>query len=324
MAFSETLFPVEIARGSALGAGFKTAIATGISGKEQRTGRWAQERNRYRVDKGITTTEKLATVKTFHRARQGALLGFRFLDFTDWNSSASGVAGKPGAGTTTPTDQGLGTGDGTTVNFQLRKVYVDGSDQYVRTIIKPVAGTTKVALDGVNQAANWAVNTTNGVVTFDTAPANGVSVTAGFEFHVPVRFGETSDDWLAARLQGNDVANLNGLELLELTPDEPQEVPAFMGGAEEINLATTTTLTVNNGRVITVLSTPGSIALRLPDPANLEPGGPYFFIRNVDLTNTFLLQDHLGGAIRTMAANGAFATIWMTIDASGNRSWQVG
>jgi uncharacterized protein (TIGR02217 family) len=57
----------------------------------------------------------------------------------------------------------------------------------VRTITKPVAGTVKVYLDGVEQLWGWSVDTTTGVVTFGTAPAMGVEVTADCEFDVPVR-----------------------------------------------------------------------------------------------------------------------------------------
>ena len=58
----------------------------------------------------------------------------------------------------------------------------------MRRIVKPVTGTVRVALAGVEQLSGWSVETTNGIVTFDTAPASGVLITAGFEFDVPVRF----------------------------------------------------------------------------------------------------------------------------------------
>ena len=45
-----------------------------------------------------------------------------------------------------------------------------------------------VALNGIVQASGWTVDATIGQITFATAPANGVIVSAGFEFDVPVRF----------------------------------------------------------------------------------------------------------------------------------------
>ena len=58
----------------------------------------------------------------------------------------------------------------------------------VRTIAKPVAGTVQMFKDGVEQLSGWSVDVTTGVVTFGTAPAAGVEITADFEFDVPARF----------------------------------------------------------------------------------------------------------------------------------------
>jgi len=89
---------------------------------------------------------------------------------------------------TAETDQAIGIGDGATTIFQLVKAYTSGAQIWTRSITKPVVGTVTVALDGVSQVAGWVVDTTNGQVTFTTAPASGVIVSAGFEFDVPVRF----------------------------------------------------------------------------------------------------------------------------------------
>ena len=58
----------------------------------------------------------------------------------------------------------------------------------MRPIVKPVAGTVRVARGGVEAVSGWSVNATTGVITFAAAPGAGVLVTAGFEFDVPVRF----------------------------------------------------------------------------------------------------------------------------------------
>ena len=63
-----------------------------------------------------------------------------------------------------------------------------GAQASVRRIVKPVAGSVRVALASVEALSGWSVDATTGIVTFGTAPAAGVLVTAGFEFDVPVRF----------------------------------------------------------------------------------------------------------------------------------------
>jgi uncharacterized protein (TIGR02217 family) len=92
-------------------------------------------------------------------------------------------------------DQPLGTGDGATTTFQLVKRYSDGAGNYYdRPILWPVAGTLTVAADGVHVSSGVSVNRGTGVVTFTSAPADGVDLTAGFAFDVAVRF---DDDWLS-------------------------------------------------------------------------------------------------------------------------------
>ena len=68
------------------------------------------------------------------------------------------------------------------------KRYESGAQAWVRRIVKPVAGTVRVARGGVETTSGWWVDATTGVVTFGAAPGAGVLITAGFEFDVPVRF----------------------------------------------------------------------------------------------------------------------------------------
>ncbi|HEU0222187.1 MAG TPA: DUF2460 domain-containing protein, partial [Paracoccaceae bacterium] len=110
----------------------------------------------------------------------GRLYGFRWKDWSDYKSCLPSQA--PAA-----TDQLLGVGDGVLMEFQLVKAYASGGQSYLRTILKPVAGSVKIALDGI-EAGGWSVDVTTGRVTFVPAPGAGVSITAGFEFDVPVRF----------------------------------------------------------------------------------------------------------------------------------------
>ena len=107
----------------------------------------------------------------------------------------------------------IGTGDGTTTAFQLVKRYASGSQTWVRTITKPVAGSVAVALNGTPQASGWSVDTTTGVITFTTAPGLSVAITAGFEFDVPVRF---DTDVLDVTLDLERLGSITSIPLLEI------------------------------------------------------------------------------------------------------------
>jgi uncharacterized protein (TIGR02217 family) len=112
-----------------------------------------------------------------------------------------------------PGDQTIGTGDGTTTSFQLVKDYVSGGQTWVRAIAKPVVGTVRMALDGVEQLSGWSIDTTTGVVALDIAPGAGIAITAGFEFDVPVRF---DSDALDVTLDLERHGSITSIPLLEI------------------------------------------------------------------------------------------------------------
>jgi uncharacterized protein (TIGR02217 family) len=181
MAFHEIRFPDNISRGARGGPERRTQIVELASGEEERNASWTNSRRRYDAAYGIRRTDDLAAVVAFFEARNGSLYGFRWKDWGDYKSCLPSAV--PAA-----TDQTIVTGDGTTTAFQLVKAYSSGAQTWSRSITKPVAGTVTVALDGGAQASGWSVDTTTGQITFTTAPASGVIISAGFEFDVPVRF----------------------------------------------------------------------------------------------------------------------------------------
>jgi uncharacterized protein (TIGR02217 family) len=206
MAFHEVRFPDNISRGARGGPERRTQIVELASGDEERNASWANSRRRYDVAYGIRRADDLAAVVAFFEARNGRLHGFRFKDWGDHKSCLPSASQGP-------IDQAIGTGDGTTTAFQLVKHYASGSQTWVRTITKPVAGTVRTALGGVEQPSGWSVDTTTGIVTFNTAPSSGVAITAGFKFDVPVRF---DTDALDVTLDLDRLGSIASIPLLEI------------------------------------------------------------------------------------------------------------
>lgn len=180
-AFHEVQFPTDISKGSSGGPERVTDIVELVSGFEERNASMANSRRTYDAGLGLRNVDDLHDVIEFWEARFGQLYGFRWKDWADYKSCKT--ARVPAFG-----DQQLGTGDGAKTQFQLVKNYVSGAFGYARTIRKPVAGTVKVGINGVNQSSGWTVDTTTGIITFSSAPGDGLPVTAGYEFDVPVRF----------------------------------------------------------------------------------------------------------------------------------------
>jgi uncharacterized protein (TIGR02217 family) len=208
-AFHEILFPLDIALKSSGGPERRTDVVTLGSGREERNARWAHSRRRYDAGYGIKTLEALSEVVAFFEERRGRLYGFRWRDRLDQASSAGAV---------TPHDQIVGTGDGATDSFQLTKTYGSLYAPYQRPIVKPVSGSVRVAVDGIEvEESDFTVDLTTGVVTFLAGhiPAAGKAVTAGFRFDVPVRF---DTDYLEVDLAAFAAGVIPKIPLIEIRP----------------------------------------------------------------------------------------------------------
>jgi uncharacterized protein (TIGR02217 family) len=181
-AFDDLSFPLDIGRHAQVAPGFSTRVIESVSGHEQRATLWADARMAFDAGPGIRSEADMAALIAFFRARRGAARGFRFRDPFDSVSGAFGSA-------PSPLDQRIGTGDGAATQFPLRKAYGVPGDPQVRTITRPVEGTIRIALDGVEVASGWQ-HMGLGLIAFDEPPPDGAAVTAGFVFDVPVRFAE--------------------------------------------------------------------------------------------------------------------------------------
>jgi uncharacterized protein (TIGR02217 family) len=206
MTFHEIRFPTAIAFGSTGGPERKTEIVALGSGYEERNAVWANSRRRYDVGSGVRTLDDLQTVVAFFEARLGRLYGFRFKDFADFQSCAPGAS-------ISPTDQAIATGDGTTRAFQLVKTYASGPGSVVRRIVKPVDGSVRVAVGGVEVAGPLTVDATTGIVTFTTPPAPGAAITAGYAFDTASRF---DTDALAINLASFAAGECPSIPIVEI------------------------------------------------------------------------------------------------------------
>ena len=209
-AFHDLRFPERISYGAVGGPGFKTSIFTRASGQEDRNIEWARALAEYDVAHTIKTQEELDEVRAFFFARRGMAYGFRFKDWSDYKSCSAVRQHQA-------TDQTIGTGDGTTADFQLVKVYPDAINAYTRNIVRPVDGTVLVAVDGVQQTplVDFTVSTSTGIVSFawNNIPAVGATITAGYHFDVPVRFGT---DRMMPTLEEYNVGTWGQIPLVEI------------------------------------------------------------------------------------------------------------
>lgn len=203
MSFHEVSLPARLAFGSTGGVERRTEVVILGSGFERRSTPWAMGRRRYLIGANLRSLDDMAELTAFFEARLGRLYGFRFRDFADFKSCAPG--GTPG-----PSDQAIGTGDGSRTVFQLTKVY----GEVARSITKPVAGSVHVAVGGVTLAGgDFVVDAATGAVTLTTAPGPGVAVSAGFVFDTPVRFDA---DRIEVTLESFGAGRMAAVPLIEV------------------------------------------------------------------------------------------------------------
>lgn len=210
--FHEVLFPLDVALGASGGPERATEIVATATGREERNTRRADSRRRFDAGTGVKTFAALHEVLVFFEERRGRLHGFRWRDRLDHSSAPPGTPLAPG-------DQTLGTGDGTNRVFALAKTYGALHAPYVRAIAKPVAGSVRVAVAGVEQAvgAAFACDASTGLVTFlpGHVPPPGARVSAGFLFDVPVRF---DTDFLEVDLSAFAAGAIPRIPVVEIGP----------------------------------------------------------------------------------------------------------
>ncbi|WP_424968941.1 phage distal tail protein, Rcc01695 family [Dinoroseobacter sp. S76] len=208
MQFHEVRFPANLSFGSTGGPERRTEIVTLANGFEERNTPWSQSRRRYDAGVGMRSLDDIEQLIGFFEARQGQMYGFRWKDWSDFKSCAPSQD-------VTFDDQVIGSGDGETTAFQLVKSYRSGSQSYGRVISKPVIGSVRAGVDGValSEGVHYEIDTAQGLVIFTDAPATGASVTAGFEFDVPVRFDTDRIQTSVASFQAGDIPSVPVVEL---------------------------------------------------------------------------------------------------------------
>jgi uncharacterized protein (TIGR02217 family) len=191
-AFDDVLFPLALGREAEVTPEYRATVVASAGGSETRSAAWAEARTRYDVGPGVRSEADIAALLAFFRARLGPARGFRLRDPFD----STGVG------------ELLGTGDGTERRFALVRRY----GGVVRRVTRPVAGSVRVFVAGIETAA-FAME--GGTVVLAVPPAAGAVVTASFTFDVPVRFAEDRLSVTRATFLAGEAASVPLIEVRE-------------------------------------------------------------------------------------------------------------
>lgn len=208
--FQNQPLPGTISSGADATPMWQVDIARAKSGKEKRVARRSASLRKFSAPMNIRTLNDVYTLISHFEAMNGPAYSFPFLDRLD---SRSGLP----ESTPTALDCLIGTGDGVTTAFQLKKVYTSGSYTHSRNILLPDSGTLLISVDGTTktETTHYTVDYATGIVTFTggNIPAAGKLVKAGFLFHCKVRY-DTND--LQAVFEAYRAGSLPHIALIEV------------------------------------------------------------------------------------------------------------
>ncbi len=320
--FNEVLFPVGISYGSSGGPGFSTNIIETDSGQEERIPRWEFTKHTFNAAEGVKSYDDLAELKAFYLARQGVTFGFRYRDFLDRSSHPTRPQDESlNGGTISDTDQNLGTGDGTTVNFRLVKRYTSGSQFHDRIIEKPVAGTILIAINGTPQVegVDFSVDTTTGFISFTVAPTGGQVLTWGGLFDVPCRFASDLDELFDMSIDDFGSGSTNvPIEEIRLEVSILQEM--FFGGGQEYTINANHFVTQSGGHFQRLDVQTAALKAFLPDETNLSTG--HLFVLENDGSESIEVVDDDDTDFTDALAAGVTKDYYLIVDQGGtNKVW---
>lgn len=214
MSFRNQLLPGVISSGADATPMFQVDIARAKSGKEKRVARRDEALRKFTCPINIRNLDDIHTLMSHFQAMEGPFYSFPFLDRLDFKSVAPEAANIP-----TATDVLLGTGDGTTATFQLRKGYTSGSYTKYRTILLPKSGTLLVSVAGVTktETTHYTVDYTTGIITFTggNIPTTGQLVKAGYYFYCKVRYDTNDLQAVIEAYRAGSVPTIPLIEVLE-------------------------------------------------------------------------------------------------------------
>ena len=313
MGFHEVQFPLSLSYGTKGGPTFNTKVVALVSGQVQAIPRWGAPQFGYDVAETIRSVSDLATLANFYVARLGPANGFRFSDPFHYTTASDNRS------VATNLDSVLGVGDGTTTQFQLTKTYSSGGYNVYKNLYKPVAGTTKIAIAGVDQGAaggTWNIDTTTGIVTFGSAPTLGATITGGSNFDMPVMFAKELDTNLMFNFEAFELGSIDSIPLVELISPSSRDEEFFYGSGSQVSFSTPISISSLSGRALTLIPA-SALIVYLPSATTYPLGGPHWYIYN---NSAFTITFKVGQTTQFTLTGGSKCEI-VNMLSSGVRTW---
>ena len=180
--YSAAVLEDKIAVGFKGGPEWATSRVEAISGFSVRNQQRAAPIHRYKFDSAETAIANLLAIKAHHMGVRGGLKSWPLKDWGDYSATL----------------ESLGSGDGVTTSFPIKKTY-SSFNGYARTNFLIKASTLEIYVGGVLQTITTDYTVTDagnglvaGPVVFTSPPAGSpaAAITWSGEFYVPVTYDQ--------------------------------------------------------------------------------------------------------------------------------------
>lgn len=185
-----------VSYGTVYGESFSTDIKVMRNKSESRNMEWSESRGQYTLVFNALLEEDRSKVMRVFRACRGMGIGFRLKNWVEYQAF----------------DEELGIMEDTTQTFQLKKTSVAGQYKTIKRIRKPVEGTVKVFVNGLQTAA--IVDYTTGII--EVSAMVGSKITWSGEYDIPVRFDNDDIQWSVDSKTGQRFIMGTDVDLVEI------------------------------------------------------------------------------------------------------------
>lgn len=283
MAFHNVLLSEKLSYGSTGGPGFRTNVIPLNSGLIQTVARQPQTARKWNMSFGVKRHSLIAALRSFYLARGGVANSFRIKDLYDCVTSGDGLDPSLGGTAIGFEDQILGTADGSTQVFQMKRRYDSGSEFYTQNLYLIEDGTSRVGVDGIEQLSGWSVNLVTGEVTFTSAPTSG-DVTAGCGYHHKAFFEKEVDELFEAAMSTYGSGDIQIPLVEDLSDQSFVREHNYGGSVAKSDVLASFTCSLAEGRVYSLTNVAGGLTAFMPKTTNLPGGGLYFVFCHRDAT----------------------------------------
>ena len=195
---------------------FNSLVLENQEGAEERIIKWLSPLLTFDLSKVILSKTQRDYIRDYFAQVKGNVDSFPYLDYSDYQATHEPLVNRLGSIT-----QGILAGNIGNTQFQLIKTYQIGSNIHYRPITRPEPNSIEIYENGV-LLTGWTEQ--EGKITLASPKLPNSTLTASFDFYVPVSFSQPQMQY---RLNRDNKDKVQGYSLEKFQLEERRERPYY-------------------------------------------------------------------------------------------------